>query len=78
MPGTGLGLSIVRSIVTMLGGSVDLRSRLGHGTTVEGKLLRFVQSVLLDTVQSFSDLRFMRHYTGFRDTAGFATESVIF
>ena len=38
MPGTGLGLSIVRSIVTMLGGSVDLRSRLGHGTTVEVRL----------------------------------------
>ena len=37
-PGTGLGLSIVRSIVTMLGGSIDLRSRVGEGTTVEVRM----------------------------------------
>ncbi|KAI9880255.1 MAG: hypothetical protein M1830_004600 [Pleopsidium flavum] len=34
-PGTGLGLSIVRSIVNMLGGSIDVRSQLGKGTEVK-------------------------------------------
>ncbi|EXJ66842.1 uncharacterized protein A1O5_10037 [Cladophialophora psammophila CBS 110553] len=34
-PGTGLGLSIVRSIVLMLGGSIDVKSKLNEGTTVE-------------------------------------------
>lgn len=33
-PGTGLGLSIVRSIVTMLGGTIDVRSAVGQGTTI--------------------------------------------
>lgn len=32
--GTGLGLSICRGIVTACGGSLELESRLGHGTTV--------------------------------------------
>ena len=34
-PGTGLGLSIVRSIVLMLGGTIDVKSKLHEGTTVE-------------------------------------------
>ena len=33
-PGTGLGLSIVRSIVTMLAGTVDVQSTVGKGTTM--------------------------------------------
>ncbi|KAJ9609553.1 hypothetical protein H2200_005880 [Cladophialophora chaetospira] len=33
-PGTGLGLSIVRSIVVMLGGTIDVKSKLHEGTTV--------------------------------------------
>ena len=33
-PGTGLGLSIVHSIVTMLGGSIDVQSQLKKGTTI--------------------------------------------
>ncbi|KAI4122916.1 MAG: hypothetical protein LQ338_005549 [Usnochroma carphineum] len=32
--GTGLGLSIVRSIVTMLEGTIDIKSQLGQGTEV--------------------------------------------
>jgi PAS domain S-box-containing protein len=32
--GWGLGLSIVRSLVTLLGGRLDIRSALGRGTTV--------------------------------------------
>lgn len=32
--GTGLGLAIVRAIVAMHGGSVDIRSKTGDGTTV--------------------------------------------
>ena len=37
-PGTGLGLSIVRSIVLMLGGTIDVKSKLHEGTTVEVSL----------------------------------------
>ncbi|KAL4906819.1 hypothetical protein BDW74DRAFT_149679 [Aspergillus multicolor] len=33
--GTGLGLSIVRSLVKTLGGSIDVHSRPGEGTTVK-------------------------------------------
>ena len=36
--GTGLGLSIVRSIVTMLTGSIDVQSELGQGTAVTIRL----------------------------------------
>ncbi len=32
--GTGLGLSIVRRLVTLMGGSVQITGREGHGTTV--------------------------------------------
>lgn len=34
-PGTGLGLSIVRSIILMLGGTIDVKSKVNQGTTVE-------------------------------------------
>ncbi|KAK5269050.1 hypothetical protein LTR99_009391 [Exophiala xenobiotica] len=34
-PGTGLGMSIVRSIVLMLGGTIDVKSAVNQGTTVE-------------------------------------------
>ena len=33
-PGTGLGLSIVHSIITMLGGTIDVESKVGKGTTI--------------------------------------------
>jgi len=33
--GSGLGLAITRNIVEGLGGSVEVRSQVGHGTTVE-------------------------------------------
>ena len=37
-PGTGLGLSICKSIITMLGGTIDIRSRVNSGTTVKVSL----------------------------------------
>ncbi|KAL8993225.1 MAG: hypothetical protein Q9169_006508 [Polycauliona sp. 2 TL-2023] len=36
--GTGLGLSIVRSIVTMLEGTIDIKSQIGEGTEVQIRL----------------------------------------
>ncbi len=33
LPGTGLGLSVVKAITELHGGSVDVRSSVGHGTT---------------------------------------------
>lgn len=36
--GTGLGLSIVRSIVTMLEGTIDIKSQIGQGTEVQVRL----------------------------------------
>ena len=32
IPGTGMGLTIVRTLVTRMGGSIDVRSRWGEGT----------------------------------------------
>lgn len=37
-PGTGLGLSIVRSIATMMGGTVEFKSSIGKGTIASVKL----------------------------------------
>ncbi|KAK6218461.1 sensor histidine kinase response regulator (hsp90-like protein) [Colletotrichum tabaci] len=34
-PGTGLGLSLVRQIVTGLGGTISVRSQVGHGTSIK-------------------------------------------
>ncbi|KAF6806342.1 sensor histidine kinase response [Colletotrichum sojae] len=33
-PGTGLGLSLVRQIVATLGGTISVKSQVGHGTSV--------------------------------------------
>ncbi len=38
--GTGLGLSLVRSLVQIQGGTLDVRSRLGEGSTFEFRLPR--------------------------------------
>jgi signal transduction histidine kinase len=38
IPGTGLGLSIVKRAIEANGGSVDVHSALGHGTTVNIQL----------------------------------------
>lgn len=37
--GTGLGMSIVRQIVEMLGGEIDVKSEVGHGTEVTVSLV---------------------------------------
>jgi len=34
LPGTGLGLSVVKAITELHGGSVEVRSTMGHGTTL--------------------------------------------
>jgi two-component system phosphate regulon sensor histidine kinase PhoR len=39
-PGSGLGLSIVKAVVVALGGTVDLKSRIGKGTEVRLRLRR--------------------------------------
>ena len=36
--GTGLGLSIVKHIVALYGGTLDIKSEVGRGTTVTVKL----------------------------------------
>jgi cell cycle sensor histidine kinase DivJ len=38
--GTGLGLSVVKGLVGLHGGRIDIRSRLGHGTSVVVRLPR--------------------------------------
>ncbi len=38
VPGTGLGLAIVKSVATMHGGSVNIASEVGKGTSVEIRL----------------------------------------
>ncbi len=43
IPGTGLGLSIVKYAVDLLGGTIDLDSRLGHGTCVKVTLPAFAR-----------------------------------
>ena len=46
--GSGLGLSQVYGIVTQSGGAVDIKSRLGQGTTVSVYLPRTAESVAID------------------------------
>jgi signal transduction histidine kinase len=36
--GTSLGLAIVKQAVTLHGGSIELESELGKGTTIHAKL----------------------------------------
>ena len=43
--GSGLGLSIVKKIVDLMGGTIDVRSEIGHGTT-------FIVALDFDTVPS--------------------------
>lgn len=38
--GTGLGLSITRSLVELMGGNINVESRLNHGTTFSWYLFR--------------------------------------
>ena len=56
--GTGLGLSVVHGIVTSLGGRVDVRSRVGAGTTLRVELPRaaFVAVPPVEERADFADL----------------------
>ena len=42
IPGTGLGMGISREIVAEHGGTLELKSALGHGTTVTIRLPRTI------------------------------------